>query len=204
MKRTSLSSSAPVRSGHVLKHAAAALTIIISCTVTVSCIYDTPRGDEFYRTLWKSDEVPLGPFDVSTLALEFLCNDGISVKTAGTAPDSGESDVSRTIYGTYACDGLTATFRDLTLYLPMSAGDGTISGGTAEVGTINDGTVSDGTTDEGLIDGEGTTDEGQTTGDYTVTFIEAHRSGDTLFLLWRVDGMLYPFTTAMHRLSDYE
>ena len=183
---------------------AAALTIIATCTLAVSCIYDTPRGDEFYRTLWKSDEVPLGPFDVSTLALEFLCNDGISVKTTGTAPDSGETGVSRTIYGTYACDGLTATFRDLTLNLPLSAGDGTISEGTAKVGTINDGTVSYGTTDDGLIDGEGTTDEGQTTGDYTVTFIEAHRNGDTLFLLWRVDGMLYPFTTAMHRLSDYQ
>ncbi len=70
---------------------AAALTIIATCTLAVSCIYDTPRGDEFYRTLWKSSEVPLGPLDVSTLTLEFLCNDGISVKTTGTAPDFGDT-----------------------------------------------------------------------------------------------------------------
>lgn len=184
MKRTSIHSSAPVRSGPVPRRAAATLTIIISCTVTVSCIYDTPRGDEFYRTLWKSSEAPLGPFDVSTLTLEFLCNDGISVKTAGTAPDSGETggdadgadpaaNVSRTIYGTYTCNGLTATFRDLTLYLPMNGNEATV-------------------------------EEGQTVEEHIVTFIEAHRNGDTLFLLWKVDGMLYPITTAMHRLSEYE
>ena len=32
-----------------------------------------------------------------------------------------------------------------------------------------------------------------------VTFIEAHLStDDTLFLLWRIEDMLYPFTTALH------
>ena len=38
----------------------------------------------------------------------------------------------------------------------------------------------------------------------TVSFVEAHRNGDTLFLLWRPDGMLTPFTTAMERRSSYE
>lgn len=34
----------------------------------------------------------------------------------------------------------------------------------------------------------------------TVTFIEAHMSSEeTLFLLWQVEDMLYPFTTALHR-----
>lgn len=32
-----------------------------------------------------------------------------------------------------------------------------------------------------------------------ITFIEAHLSGGTLFLLWRPDTMLYPFTTALKR-----
>ena len=35
---------------------------------------------------------------------------------------------------------------------------------------------------------------------YNVTFIETHMNGeDTLFLLWQVEDMLYPFTTALHR-----
>ena len=37
-----------------------------------------------------------------------------------------------------------------------------------------------------------------------ITFIEAHRNDDTLFLLWRVEDSVYPFTTAMHRLSSYD
>ena len=37
-----------------------------------------------------------------------------------------------------------------------------------------------------------------------VSFVEAHRNGDTLFLLWRPEGMMYPFTTAMERRSSYE
>ena len=34
-----------------------------------------------------------------------------------------------------------------------------------------------------------------------VTFIEAHLSGETLFLLWRVENAVYPFTTALRRLE---
>ena len=35
----------------------------------------------------------------------------------------------------------------------------------------------------------------------TVTFIEAHlKSEETLFLLWQVEDILYPFTTALHPL----
>lgn len=36
-----------------------------------------------------------------------------------------------------------------------------------------------------------------------VTFIEAHLSGDTLFLLWRVENAVYPFTTALHPAPNY-
>lgn len=35
----------------------------------------------------------------------------------------------------------------------------------------------------------------------TITFIEAHLKNDeTLFLLWQVEDILYPFTTALHPL----
>ena len=37
----------------------------------------------------------------------------------------------------------------------------------------------------------------------TIYFVEAHRNSDTLFLLWRPEGMMYPFTTAMERRSSY-
>lgn len=37
-----------------------------------------------------------------------------------------------------------------------------------------------------------------------VNFVEAHRNGDTLFLIWKAEGTLHSFTTAMKRLSSYE
>ena len=132
----------------------ALLPIMAAALALTSCIYDSTPGDEFYRTLWKSDEVPLGPFDASELTLEFLCNDGVTVKT--TAASTAKAGPSA--FGTYSFDGATAVLSDLEI--KYSSG--------------------------------------------TVTFLEAHRNGDTLFLLWRVEDMLYPFTTAMRRLSEYE
>lgn len=38
---------------------------------------------------------------------------------------------------------------------------------------------------------------------YTVTFIDASVSGNTLFLRWRIENSVYPFTTPMHRLTSY-
>ena len=112
-----------------------------------SCIFDAP-GDKFYRTLWECTEVPLGPFDVNELTLEFLCGNAISLKT-DTSPGI--------IYGTYDSDGETAIFHDLVVEL------------------------------QGL----------------TVTFIDAQLSGSILFLRWRVENSIYPFTTPMHRQSTY-
>ena len=137
--------------------------------ILASCVYDAP-GDKFFRTLWHSEEIPLGPFDVSSLTLEFLCNGGISIKTS-YSPDTeqyAEDEISitarqnasvtpdiRTIYGRYEPDGTTAVLEDLQITLD----------------------------------------------DIDIIFIEAHRSGDTLFLLWRIEDSLYPFTTALHRLG---
>lgn len=113
-----------------------------------SCIYDNDPDDRFYRTLWESDEVPLGPFPVEDLTLEFLCGNSIKISTDARAGAS---------FGTYASNDQTAVFHDLTLEM-----DG-----------------------------------------HLVTFIDAQLSGDILFLRWRIEDSVYPFTTAMHRLSAY-
>lgn len=123
------------------------LSLLIFLTAT-SCIFDAP-DDRFYRTLWKSDEVPLGPFPVQELTLEFLCGQSICLKT----------DVNGiACYGSYESDDHTAIFQNLTLSLK----------------------------------------------DHTITFIDADWSGETLFLRWRIEDSVYPFTTAMRRLSAYE
>jgi hypothetical protein len=51
---------------------------IFSQFLVCSCIYDTPKGDIFYRTLWTSGEAPLGP-----ITLEFLCEGNVSITCEG-------------------------------------------------------------------------------------------------------------------------
>ena len=151
--------------------------ILAASMASTSCIFDSPQGDDFYRTLWESDEVPLGPFKVSTMTLEFLCNDGVSICL----------DDDFAVFGTYESNSGTATFANL------------------EVLFENDGNLKD--AGKGVAGKEGIGDDGSDAGqnlDITVTFIEAHRNGNTLFLLWRVQNAVYPFTTALHRVTEQD
>lgn len=85
----------------------APLPIMASAILVNSCIYDKPPGDEFYRTLWKSEEVDLGQFEVSSLTLEFLCNDGVSISLGDEL----------TVYGTYSPEGMTTALNDVSAYI---------------------------------------------------------------------------------------
>lgn len=139
--------------------AAMALWVVAASGLN-SCIYDNDPYDMFYRTLWESDEVPLGPFPTDELTLEFLCGNAVSIKTGlsdNTNDGASAGTRSGTSYGTYSSNDQTAVFHDLTMEF------------------------------DGML----------------ITFIDAQRSGDTLFLRWRIEDSLYPFTTTMHRLSAY-
>lgn len=117
---------------------------LLAATLSLdSCIYEAP-GDNFYRTMWSSSEVPLGPIDVEELTLEFLCGNKVTIKN---------EDGIIIAYGNYYPDECTVVFTDVTT----------------------------------IID------------DISITFHEAHLNGDVLFLLWRPDDMLYPYTTALTR-----
>ena len=91
-----------------------------------------------------SDEVPLGPFEIDELTLEFLGDKSISLKT--------EVDTIFA-YGTYDSNEHVAIFSGLTVDI------------------------------EGRL----------------ITFVDAQLSGETLFLRWRIENSIYPFTTAMHQ-----
>ena len=164
-------------------HLAATLPIMAAAILSTSCIYEKPPGDDFYRTLWKSDEIPLGPLGVEVLLLEFLCDQAVRIQLDG-GPD---------LYGTYSPDGTTTVLNDLHAY--FSSSNGLI--------LTEDDSGNGTSTDDG--DGSDRSNNGTSyEGNITVTFIEAHRNGDTLFLLWRVEDAVYPFTTALQRLPDYE
>lgn len=77
----------------------AIIPIMAAATLSTSCIYDEP-DDRFYRTLWTSEEEPLGK-----ITLEFLCGNQISV----LSPDAAGA------FGTYESNGSQAWFEGLTL-----------------------------------------------------------------------------------------
>lgn len=78
---------------------------LLAATLSLdSCIYEAP-GDNFYRTMWSSSEVPLGPIDVEELTLEFLCGNKVTLKN---------EDGIIIAYGNYYPDGRTVVFTDVT------------------------------------------------------------------------------------------
>lgn len=97
--------------------ASCAIALAFSSTGTLasSCIFEEPSYDEFCKTLWKSNEVPLGPFDVSSLSLEFYCGSNVSVSTTALAGRSIESNAASTVFGTYEYDGTTAVLSGLSI-----------------------------------------------------------------------------------------
>ena len=135
------------------------ITLIVLSTAVNSCVLDG-YDDSFSGTSWRSDEVPLGPFEVSGLILEFQ---GDGRVTVCLEMDEGAVEVLGgcvTLSGEFSVDGETAVLHDLNVTL--------------------------GATIESVVES------------LDVTFIEAHLSGKTLFLLWRVENAVYPFTTALH------
>ena len=88
--------------------------------IASSCIYERPRGDEFYRTLWTAEGLCEEPRDESCdgacvgacnrsgiegLIVEFLCDGRVSV----------QADAAAGSIGIYTFDGPTATFSGLSL-----------------------------------------------------------------------------------------
>ena len=124
---------------------------VIVSTIATSCIYDAP-GDQFFRTLWTSEGVQLGPFEVSSLTLEFLCDEEVSI----TITDRSRQITGYT-YGRYSPENMTAVLEGLRINIQ----------------------------------------------NIEVTFIEAHRDGDTLYLIWQTENSALPFTTILHRKSSY-
>lgn len=78
--------------------------IIFGQLLLCSCIYDRPKGDEFYRTLWTSEEAPLGP-----VALEFLCDGHVCITSKNGIGS----------YGKYETFGQTAYFISLRMQYDM-------------------------------------------------------------------------------------
>ena len=83
----------------------ATFPLMAAALSATSCIYDTPDGDHFFRTLWTSSEAPF-----ENLTIEFRCGGNISAKADNAAGS----------YGSYQPSGETAWFTGLHLILDNS------------------------------------------------------------------------------------
>ena len=145
------------------------------CTLS-SCIYDSPN-DNFYRTLWVSEEPPFSELDQPSdgrITIEFLCGGSISVTATGSAGS----------YGTYQPYGNTAYFAGLTLtYYGDQA---------AIISTYRE-----------AEDDEGT--KATYASDLAILIIEeAHRTDDILLVSWHREGSPTSYSTRFIRRSSYE
>ena len=181
------------------------LTILGMICALSSCIYDSVN-DNFYRTLWVSEEPPFSEASRSAdgrITIEFLCGGSISV-TATCAAGS---------YGTYQTYGNTAYFVGLTLsYYGDAATIIATYRETEEYGTAiveddvvsgNDNPVSEYRETSGDSDGYNAK---SSSGNESTTIIieEAHRTGDILLVSWHREGSPTPYSTRFIRRSSYE
>ncbi len=138
-----------------------------------SCVWEYP--EQFCGTSWQSTEVPLGPFEATTLTLDFLCGGQVCIKTEG---------IPSAIYGSYTIDGDNAILHGVSIKIDghtITFIDASLSQKQALTGALR---PTSGTEDSGTT---GSAAAGPGAG-----------SGCTLFLRWRINDSVYPFTTALH------
>lgn len=124
--------------------------LIAATLCNTMCVYIEEEAEQLTGTLWRSDEVPLGPLGVTVMTLEFFSNGDVELNLE-------MEETQEKVIGHYDQDGVTATFSDVK----------------STIKQVN------------------------------ITFIEAHLNANhTLFLLWCVEDILYPFTTALHAGSS--
>ena len=154
------------------------LPILGMICILSSCIYDSPN-DNFYRTLWVSEEAPfseLGQTSDGRITIEFLCGGSISVTATGAAGS----------YGTYQTFGNTAYFVGLTL---------TCYGHGAEIiSTYREAKEGDSNDTKSATDNDTA----------KIVMEEAHRTGDILLVSWHIEGSPTSYSTRFSRRSSYE
>ena len=78
------------------------------------CMYTLPEEDVFDKTVWESDQVPLGPLEVSRLVVTFGIGGEVAVRL-DFSPSSARGLSSEIIDGHYEHNGLTAVLQGLDI-----------------------------------------------------------------------------------------
>ena len=88
------------------------VSAVAAFTCFTSCIFDD-IDDMFDETVWTCENVPLGPYEVSEMTVEFYTDGEVSMKLTGVeyAP---ETPTVKTIHGTYYTNGNSAILQKLS------------------------------------------------------------------------------------------
>lgn len=78
------------------------------------CMYTLPEEDVFDKTVWESEQVPLGPLEVSRLVVTFGRGGEVAVRL-DFSPSSARGLSSEIIDGHYEHNGLTAVLQGLDI-----------------------------------------------------------------------------------------
>lgn len=88
--------------------------LVMTAVCNTMCMYTLPDEDVFDETVWESEQVPLGPLEVSRLVVTFGRGGEVAVRL-DFCPSSARGLSSEIIDGHYEHNGLTAVLQGLDI-----------------------------------------------------------------------------------------
>ena len=88
--------------------------LVMTAVCNTMCMYTLPDEDVFDETVWESEQVPLGPLEISRIVVTFG-NSGDVVIRMDYSPSSARGLSSEILEGHYEHNGLTAVLQGLDI-----------------------------------------------------------------------------------------
>ena len=88
--------------------------LVITAVCNTMCMYTLPDEDVFDETVWESEQVPLGPLEISRIVVTFG-NSGDVVIRMDYSPSSARGLSSEILEGHYEHNGSTALLQGLNI-----------------------------------------------------------------------------------------
>lgn len=172
--------------------------LIASNFFLTSCIYERPRGDNFYRTLWESDNSSSDITDDGVSKTSGISNEETSeISSDKTVENTSEGSVIGSVDGN--ADSISATTADRNM--PRGLTIEFLCGGSISAKA------------DGAIGSFGTYEPDGMTAIFidltlqfkgrTIILEEGYKNKDTMTVRWHNEGSLESHTTIMHRLSEH-
>ena len=201
--------------------------LIASNFFLTSCIYERPRGDNFYRTLWESDDSYSDITDDGTSGIsdsdvsETSGNSTSDISDKGTSEKTSDATIDSTVDEVVngAAEGTAEKTSEGSVIGSVDDNTGSISAITADRKILPDLTIeflcggNISAKADGAVGSFGTYEADGMTATFldltlqfkgaTIILEEGYKDKDTMTVRWHYEGSLESHTTIMHRLSEY-